>query len=266
VISTKTLLGDGAMPTDRLNAGSRMHILDWLDSGSFVPSINEMLHGTGFFVPQSARRMPKGWNDPAEACLGKECEELIEDDLNSLLRRWWLVHVRGANVPNWDLACRSLVDGDQAGLVLVEAKAHEKEFKDGFMGKEEGNVDNHRQISAAIDEARRALSIHADGVNISAQHWHQFSNRVAFAWKLASEGIPTILIYLGFTGDQGMSKRSPPFRDHEHWKQTVLNNLQHVFPRELWARNIDCGRGRMRMMIRSLPCIRPSPEFNVDPA
>jgi hypothetical protein len=34
---------------------------------------------------------------------------------------------------------------------------------------------------------------------------YRFANRLAFAWKTASEGMPTILLYLGFTGDDGIS-------------------------------------------------------------
>jgi len=30
-----------------------MHVLDWLDGGNFIPSINEMLRPTELFVPQS---------------------------------------------------------------------------------------------------------------------------------------------------------------------------------------------------------------------
>jgi len=99
-------------------AGSRMHVLDWLDGGLFIPSINEMiLRPTEFFVPQSGKRMPKGWHDTNEALLGKRCGSLIDDDLNATILTWWLVNVRGANVPNWDLACEALYHGNRPALV-----------------------------------------------------------------------------------------------------------------------------------------------------
>lgn len=81
-------------------AGSRMHVLDWLDGGRFVSSINKMLRPTGLFVPQSGKRMPWGWDRPDEARLGRECGSLIDDCLNATLLDWWLVKLRGANVPN----------------------------------------------------------------------------------------------------------------------------------------------------------------------
>ena len=65
-------------------AGSRMDVLDWLDGGTFIPSINEMLRPTELFVPQSCKRMPGGWDNADEALLGKECGSLIDDSLNAI--------------------------------------------------------------------------------------------------------------------------------------------------------------------------------------
>jgi hypothetical protein len=39
------------MLTSDRAAGSRMHVLDWLDGGTFVSSINQMLQPSEFFVP-----------------------------------------------------------------------------------------------------------------------------------------------------------------------------------------------------------------------
>jgi hypothetical protein len=237
-------------------AGSRMHILDWLDGGSFIPSINEMIRPTEFFVPQSGKRMPKGWNDTDEARLGKKCGALIDDSLNSKLLNWWLVNEVGANIPNWDLACEALYDGNRPALVLAEAKAHVKEFTDGAGGHGSDNADNRKRIAGAIQEASDALSRHDLGVKISSERWYQFSNRVAFAWKLASYGIPTALIYLGFLGDKGIS--TEPLRHHEHWRETVLNSTRDIFPASLWERLIDINDAPLWFLIRSLPCTRQS--------
>src|ERR1035437_2944140 len=109
-------------------AGSRMHILDAPDGGTFIPSINEMLRPTELFVPQSGKRMPKGWDNTDEARLGKSCDVLIHKSLNVTLRTWWLVNVKGANIPNWDLVCQALYHGKKPALVLAEAKAYVTEF------------------------------------------------------------------------------------------------------------------------------------------
>src|SRR5687768_17514962 len=91
--------------------------------------------------------------------------------------------------------------GSNPALVLIEAKAHVQEFTNGAAGQPANiNSENRERIGRAISEARDALSRHANEIGISRDSWYQFSNRVAFAWKLASEGTPTALIYLGFTG------------------------------------------------------------------
>ena len=90
------------------------------------------------------------------------------------------------------------------------------------------------KLLKAIQEASDALSRHAAGVKISSDSWYQFSNRVSFAWKLASHGIPTALIYLGFLGDKGIS--TDHLRDHEHWRETVLNSTRDYS-------RLRCGNG-----------------------
>ncbi len=44
------------------------------------------------------------------------------------LRKWWLVHERGANTPNWDIAAGCEIEG-KTGVILVEAKANVPELK-----------------------------------------------------------------------------------------------------------------------------------------
>jgi hypothetical protein len=57
---------------------------------------------------------------------------------------------------------------------------------------------------------------------ITRDSHYQLSNRLAFAWKLASLGVPTVLLYLGFTGDDGIRDVGAPFADSGHW-MTALN-------------------------------------------
>jgi hypothetical protein len=237
-------------------AGSRMHMLDWLEGGKFIADINGLLQPTELFVPQSGKRMPRGWDSTDEARLGKGCGALIDDNLNAILLNWWLANPARANVPNWDLACEALYHGDKPAIVLVEAKAYVREFTDGSGGGGAKDGDNKKRIAEAIEEACVGLSVHAPGVNISANHWYQFSNRIAFAWKLASQGVPTVLIYLGFLGDKGIG--TDALRDHDHWKKTVLDNTRDVFPASAWEHHIDVAGTPLWLLIRSLVCARQS--------
>jgi hypothetical protein len=172
--------------------------------------------------------------------------------------KWWLVNVsKFSNVPNWDLACEALYNGNKPALVLVEAKAYVREFTNEAKGQGGKNDQNRKQISLAIAEARDALSRHAAGVTISSDGWYQFANRVAFAWKLASNGIPTALIYLGFLGDRQIA--SDPLRDHDHWRDTVFDCTRDIFPVSLWERWIDINGTPLWCLIRTLACARQSP-------
>ncbi|SPP92003.1 hypothetical protein [Bradyrhizobium vignae] len=233
-----------------------MHVLDWLDAGAFVSSINQMLQPSEFFVPQSGKRMPTGWDNPDEARFGKRSGGLIDPALDPQLLNWWLVNSSGANVPNWDLACQALHHENRTGLVLVEAKAYVREFTEGARGHGAGNEQNATRIAAAIDEAASELSRHAPGVRISSNAWYQFSNRIAWAWKLASLGIPTALVYLGFTGDESIARDL--LKDDDHWRDVVISSTKDIFPPSLWDRFLDVGGTPLWFLLRSRACVRPS--------
>src|SRR5688572_26868453 len=189
------------------DARSRMHVLDWVESlrEPFVPSLNALIGETGAVVTASGVWMPKNRASPEEVLLSRP-NPLIAPELATTLRRWWLAedHPK-ANEPNWDLAATATFSGGAAGLVLVEAKAYAGELRNERKGKSAAsNPRNHAQIGAAIEEARAVLNGIRPGVAISRDSHYQFSNRVAFAWKLATLGVPTALVYLGFTGDTGI--------------------------------------------------------------
>lgn len=233
-----------------------MHVLDWLDGGAFISSINQMLQPSEFFVPQSGRRMPTGWGNPDEARFGKHSGGLVDGILDRKLLDWWLIKTAGANVPNWDLACRALHHGNRTALVLVEAKAYVREFTEGARGHGSGNEQNATRIAAAIEEARFGLSRHGPGVRISSDAWYQFSNRIAWAWKLASLGVPTVLVYLGFTRDEGIA--SDPLKNDDHWRDVVISNTEHVFPASLWDCSLNVQGTPLWFLLRSRACVRQS--------
>ncbi len=66
---------------------------------------------------------------------------------------------------------------------------------------------NHAQIGRAISEASLGLKDTMDGWNLSRDSHYQLANRFAWAWKLASMGVPVVLVYLGFLGAAEMGLR-----------------------------------------------------------
>ncbi|BDG74047.1 hypothetical protein Rmf_39760 [Roseomonas fluvialis] len=253
-------------------AGSRMHVLDWVEgrSGGFVESLNAMLTLTGASVSPEALWRPVGYSNPAEALLDRDCAPLLPAQVSRCLREWWLaVDHPTASGPNWDLVAAVDFPERRRGLVLVEAKAHVGELANEGAAKRlrsdasANSHKNHERIGRAVAEACQALRASDARIGISRDRCYQFSNRVAFAWKLASLGIPTALIYLGFTGDAVIGRLSAQIRDAEHWRSLIKQQTDDVFPTEMWEREIAVVSTPLWLLARTLPAYRHSPELAV---
>lgn len=188
------------------------------------------------------------------------------------LRKWWLKHERGANTPSWDIALGCELEG-KAGLILVEVKAHKNELKiDGKVpepGATANSQENHAQIVvAAIDEASGGLCRLEESVTISCSSHYQLANRLAFTWKLASLGVPTVLIYLGFYGDTGIKDVGPPFKSDQDWEDTFEEDIAASKSKSLFEKRLEVGSAPAWMFVRSRPVLsvsRPKGESALDP-
>jgi hypothetical protein len=163
---------------------------------------------------------------------------------------WWLAKRLHANTPNWDLASTACIE-EEKGLLLVEAKAHVAELSDDRCGAR--NRENFNRIGEAIGQAATEwgeLVQAPTGFQLGADSHYQLSNRFAFAWKLASMGIPILLVYLGFVDAVEMTSRKQ-LRDHEHWQRTVLACAHGVVPDEVWGKAFRVGRTPLKVMLAS---------------
>jgi hypothetical protein len=251
----------------RLNfqRGSRKHILDWLELGSepFRTSFNQLLAGCGAEVGKTDIWMPLDRDSPGEARLGFNGLGVLTEDNQQDLTKWWLVHRSGANTPNWDFAAGASFNG-RKGLILVEAKAHVGELETAGKRPPKTNPDeegykrskvNHEHIGIAIEQARNALESQVPGICISRDRYYQVSNRIAFAWKLASLSIPVVLVYLGFLNDTGMPH---PFVDEERFKNVMCGYLSPVFPTAFLGKHFHCGQASMQIVLLSRTVLSPS--------
>jgi hypothetical protein len=119
--------------------------------------------------------------------------------------------------------------------------------------------ENHRRIGEAIGEVAAGLSAQLTGIAISRDGHYQLSNRLAFAWKLASLGIPSVLVYLGFTGDNGIRDVGEPFAHDDHWQHTFRDHLHTVCTTSVLAAPIDVGSASFWVLSRSRPILEVSP-------
>jgi hypothetical protein len=195
--------------------------------------------------------LPGGLLNPTEARLG-ECPAFLTPKIREQLTSWWLVNRRGANTPNWDIVSTCTVEGRE-GLVLVEAKAHDKESKpEGKELGDKGDKKNHEQIGVAISEANSALNAICPGWAITRDSHYQFCNRFAWAWKVASLGVPVILVYLGFLHADEMSRCGKPFVSDHEWHSMVLDHGANLVPADAWEKRLQTNAAPMWAMIRSL--------------
>ena len=242
--------------------GSRKHVLDWVSRPTFVTELLALCRGFEVRVNRDSRWMPLSYKEPEEARL-----EQFGPAWNPLsptweaLQDWWLLHRKGANTPNWDIALGCEILG-KPGLVLVEAKAHETELdprgKTPPDPRSEKSKANHEQIARAIDEARSGYSATGHEIQISRDTHYQLSNRLAFMWRLARADIPTVLVYLGFTGDQPIGAGVVPFRDHEHWAQAFETYSKPVMPRTMIENCLQLGPAPAWLLVRSRPVFEES--------
>jgi hypothetical protein len=218
---------------ERQRRGSRARCI-LLTSGSdqdVARRLSELAEPFASIDPDRDRWMPRGFADPAEARLG-EALSLLSSERREAIICWWLAVREHANTPNWDIASTATIDGTK-GLVLVEAKAHEAEIK--THGKpNKGRAENHMRIEAACQEASTALNGIQPEWALSVDRNYQLCNRFAWAWKLASLGVPVVLVYLGFLRAEEMRDQGRPFANGDQWEHLVRGHSKGIAPASIW--------------------------------
>ena len=181
-------------------------------------------------IDPSHNWMPDGFVDREEAQLHRARRLFNRGSDGRSLGDWWLMNKRGARTPTWDLSSQCVI-GETTGLTLGEAKAHVSELlTDSPCGASEPN---RSRIIAAIAEANAGLAAAFPGRwNLSHERRYQMSNRFAWAWKLATLGIPVALVYLGFVNACDWPDR---FNSRAAWEEAVLDYSEPLCPPEVWG-------------------------------
>lgn len=187
----------------------------------------------------------------------KKPNALLPSEMHKAMTNWWLAVHRGKmTTPNWDIASTCTIIG-KPGLVLVEAKAHKNELD--WAGKSlkndasQGSVKNHSRIGEVISEASAELLRITNGSwGLSRDSRYQLANRFAWSWKLASLGIPIILVYLGFLDAQDMGKNRELFTCDEDWERAVREYGEGVVDNNCWGQWLNVGGTPFIPLIRTL--------------
>ena len=244
--------------------GSRKHVLDWTARPEFVSEMIALVSAIPVKITAGAKWMPRCLEEPDEARLETFGPDWIPSHHAwGNLKDWWLIHKQGANTPNWDIAVGCIIE-DRPGLVLVEAKANWQELKvDGKVLRKNASKksqENHQQIGKAIAEANSGWQRIDPRVAITRDSHYQLANRLAYTWKLGMLGFPVVLVYLGFTQDEGIRDVGDPFIDSQDWNQAFSNYADSIVPLELFGRRIDLGPAPVWLVLRSRPVLEVSPQ------
>ena len=236
------------------------------DRSKTAKRLTQLVNYRDVAVSSSHEWMPRGkprkplckdgkWDDaPAkELDLIKE-NNFVSSGIQGDLRKWWLAVDGAATTPNWDIASTCEIEGKR-GLLLVEAKAHENELS--HSGKpyptSPDSHGNHQQIGRAIAEANCGLKL------ATGNSWHlcrdshyQLSNRFTWAWKLASLGVPVVLVYLGFLNAQDMAKGEKLFRCCADWERALKTHCDDVVDNSCWGKRWDIDGTALIPLIRTI--------------
>lgn len=218
--------------------------------------------GDDLWMP-SGKPVQKGdgsWDaTPADEVELDKSTDLLPHPTRSELTNWWLaVSENDPRTPNWDLASTCTVRGKK-GLLLVEAKAHWNELARSSEGKRlrkpasAGTLANHEKIGQAIEEAAIGLRSATGGSwRIARDSHYQLSNRFAWSWKLASLGVPVVLVYLGFLYATDIAKGGNLFHSEEHWERVVKGHCEGVVDNSCWGTRLDVDGVSLIPLIRAM--------------
>lgn len=208
-------------------------------------------------VTATDKWMPRGFDDVTEAQLDK-ATSLVRPALGKQLHEWWLG--KGPHegmTPNFDIASTCIIGG-QPGLMLMEAKAHDRELIDAEAGRvvpkdaSPERMATQEPIGQAIEDANRGLAAATSQAwKLDRDSHYQMSNRFAWSWKLAELGVPVILVYLGFISAVEMEDKGKLILSQKDWEQTVMAHSQPLFPAKIWNNNWAVGGVSLAPVIRT---------------
>ena len=223
-------------------------------------------------VSRTSEWRPAGFDDVDEVQLDKP-NALIAGEISRQLKKWWFAKPGGGS-PTWDLASQCVFGKGsrrRQGVLLVEAKAHDAELERESGGKKlerDASSDsrrNHDHIGTAIEKANEGLRVLTgeQGWGLSRDSAYQMANRFAWGWKLASLGVPVVLVYLGFLNAIEMADEGEPFREQEDWVRSVKQHAKGKVPQEAWGHDWKTPNGvvfvpRIVSVGQSLTAVRVS--------
>ncbi|WP_188051101.1 hypothetical protein [Flavobacterium sp. GP15] len=235
--------------------GSKCAMVKLVESSNFLEVINKLLKESNAEINNYDNWIPKSIKYDKEAELNDFLHYNFDHQLPKDITNWWLY--KDATTPNWDLISTCTINGKR-GILLVEGKAHYAELEQESKGKtlkldaSDNSKKNHEQIALAITEANTNIKNEIEDITLSRDACYQFSNRVAHAWWLSNQGIPVVLMYLGFLNVEDMSDNYKIFKTDKDWKDCFTEHTKIVGSDALVNKTIECGKSTFTMICKSV--------------
>lgn len=224
--------------------GSKTAMQKLVKSSDYLTIINGLFENNELRISADDDSIPNQQNPNKEVTLSTFLRQNFDSQKATDITKWWIKY--GNATPKWDLIYKCTIDGKE-GILLVEAKAHKGELKKDKKSKPKpGNSEtNHEQIGEVIDTVNEIIKnkIKSNDIKLSRDNCYQFSNRVAHAWWLANQGIPVVLLYLGFLNVTDMEDKYKTFTSHDDWKNCFEAHTKLVGADGLIDKTIICGEG-----------------------
>lgn len=237
--------------------GSKRCMLEFINSADFIKETNKLIEPYAN-ISSIDMWIPLGVAKPKEGQIYSFLKP-INKELAKEAKSWWIEY--GSQTPHWDLISTCTINGKK-GILLVEAKAHFGELNKESKGKpfDSKNVTakstaNQIRIKNAIEQAKNKINntIAPDRISISIDKYYQLSNRLAHAWWLANEGIPVVLMYLGFLDCHDMNDgKYKLLNSQEEWEDCFLKHAEQVGVDSVIDKWVDCGKSNFITICRSL--------------
>ncbi|WP_417558587.1 hypothetical protein [Mesoflavibacter zeaxanthinifaciens] len=236
--------------------GSKSAVIELVKTRDFITTINRLIEDKNAKITVYDNWMPKSSEFNKEAELKNFLKYNFTPELYSDIVKWWMDV--DTTTPNWDLISTCTINGKR-GILLVEAKAHWHELDKESHGKSlksgasAGSIKNHERIGEAILEANTSLKKTYPQINISRDTCYQLSNRIAHAWWLASQGIPVVLVYLGFLNCKDMDYNGRRLlKKDEEWQTCFNEHAKKVGVDTIINNWIDCGASKFITICKCL--------------
>ena len=234
----------------------RCALLTHGDRGRVAERLTALI-APGGLVTAGEAWLPAGFDGPRAVMLVDGDDRLLARTHQEALVAWWqAVHggQRG-EFPTWDLVWTARAGGTRA-LVLGVATAHEGELRERTGAERaEAGPDGRWRALADVSEALEAIT---PGWALTRAP-PPFADQLAWAWKIASLGVPVVVACVGFLHATEVVGRDHWFLEANGWDRALRASLDGAVPAAAWGPRLPVGDAWLQLVTPATHVRLPRP-------